>query len=123
VPFVGLPWTYLGFVPLLLWDGTACAALPQQGAGAGTTAPRGDLPRGGLQLDVFPRRAQVYVDGGYAGVVDDFRGYYRHLELPAGCHLIEIYERGYYPLTLTVVITPGRTLTYRNTLNYASRAD
>ena len=47
-------------------------------------------PVGGVQLDVEPRRAQVFVDGAYAGVVDDFRVYYQHLTLPAGHHRIVV---------------------------------
>src|SRR5262249_47426473 len=43
---------------------------------------------GGLQLDVEPRRADVYVDGVYAGPVADFSGYYHHLDLTAGYHRI-----------------------------------
>jgi hypothetical protein len=30
-------------------------------------------PIGGVQLDLEPRRAQVFVDGAYAGIVDDWR--------------------------------------------------
>src|SRR5207249_1377869 len=36
----------------------------------------GGVPIGGLQLDVEPRRTQVYVDGFFAGLVGDFSGYY-----------------------------------------------
>jgi hypothetical protein len=77
-------------------------------------------PTGGLQLDVEPRRAQVYVDGTYAGVVDDFAGYYRHLDLPAGPHRIDIVLDRYQPQTIGVVVSPGRTTTYRGTLTWAA---
>jgi hypothetical protein len=120
-PLLGLPWNYVGFVPLLLWDATMSAAVLQ--LGAIPQPSREGWPTGGVQLDVLPRRAQVYVDGRFAGVVDDFKGYYRHLELTAGSHLIEIIERGYYPLTVTVIVSPGRTVTYRNTLGQASSGD
>jgi hypothetical protein len=39
----------------------------------------GDVPIGGVQLDVTPWRSQVYVDGMLMGRVDDFRGYYHPL--------------------------------------------
>jgi hypothetical protein len=78
-----------------------------------------DAPVGGLQLDVEPRRAQVYVDGRHVGVVDQFSGYYHHLDLAAGWHHIEIVEPAYLPLTMAVLVSPGRTTTYRGTLTRA----
>jgi len=74
---------------------------------------------GGLQLDVEPRHAQVYADGWYVGAVDDFRGYYHHLEIGAGPHIIEIVAPDYEPLIIRVTVSPGRTTTYRGTLNRA----
>jgi len=71
---------------------------------------------GGLQLDIEPRRALVYVDGWYAGVVDQFSGYYHHLEVAAGPHTIEILATDYEPLAFDVAISPGRTTTYRASL-------
>jgi hypothetical protein len=73
-------------------------------------------PTGGVQLDVVPWSADVYVDGVRAGRVEDFRGYYRHLELPAGPHVIAIVKPGAEPLVANIVIVPGRTLTYRGSL-------
>ena len=70
-------------------------------------------PAGGVQLDVEPRRAQVFVDGAYAGIVDDFRGYYQHLMLPAGRHRFEIFTSGYMPLIFELTVVPDRTVTYR----------
>jgi hypothetical protein len=74
---------------------------------------------GGLQLDIEPRRALVYVDGWYAGMVEDFSGYYHHLETSAGWHMIEIVAPDYQPLMFDVAVSPGRTTTYRNSLNRA----
>lgn len=79
--------------------------------------PAGEAPTGGLQLDVQPWRAQVYVDGVRVGRVEDFKGYYQHLEVAAGPHQITIVETGYQPLVFDVVVTPGRTATYRGTLS------
>lgn len=76
-------------------------------------------PIGGLQLDVEPRRAQVFVDGAYAGVVGDFRGYYNHLALPAGLHRIEVLTPGFLPLIFEVMVVPDRTVTYRWSLQEA----
>jgi hypothetical protein len=82
-------------------------------------APDG-VPIGGLQLDVEPRRTQVYVDGFFAGVVGDFSGYYKHLDLPAGPHRIDLVETGYQPQTIGVVIAPGQTTTFRSTLSWTT---
>jgi PEGA domain-containing protein len=74
---------------------------------------------GGLQLDVQPRRADVYVDGVYAGPVSDFSGYYHHLDLTVGYHRLIIVTDKYEPLIVDVTVTPGRTETFRGVLSYA----
>ena len=76
--------------------------------------------RGGLQLDVQPWGAQVYVDGAYVGLVKSFTGYYSPLGLVPGPHVITIVALDYDPLTFDVVVSPGRTTTYRGTLSRAS---
>ena len=81
--------------------------------------PSGVAP-GGVQLDVQPWRAQVYVDGAYVGLVDDFKGYYHHLEIGAGPHVIVIVMPGYDPLIVDTLVSPGQVTTYRGTLNFAS---
>ena len=107
----GLAWGFLGFDAFWPWY-----TLTPSGAYQLALPPRDGTPAGGLQLDVDPRRAQVYVDGLYAGLVDEFSGYYHHLDLPSGLHLIEIFEPGYQPLILEIVVPPGRTTTYRGAL-------
>jgi hypothetical protein len=109
--YAGLAWGSLGFDTLWPWY-----TLPPSGTYQRALPPREGTPVGGLQLDVDPRRAQVYVDGSYVGLVDEFSGYYHHLDLPAGSHLIEIFESGYQPLILEIVVPPGRTTTYRGWL-------
>jgi hypothetical protein len=78
---------------------------------------------GGLQLDIEPRRALVYVDGWYVGLVDQFSGYYSHIDIGAGSHTIEILATDYEPLTFDIAISPGRTTTYRGSLQRAERND
>jgi hypothetical protein len=73
-------------------------------------------PTGGVQLDVLPWSAHVFVDGAPAGRVEEFRGYYQHLTLPAGPHVLAIVHPGYDPLVMDVVVVPGRTITWRATL-------
>lgn len=71
---------------------------------------------GGLKLKVRPRDAEVYVDGYYAGIVDDFDGAFQQLRLDAGGYHIEIRKPGMQPLGFDIHIQPGRTITYRGDL-------
>lgn len=50
---------------------------------------------GAVRLEVKPEEAQVYVDGYYAGIVDDFDGIFQRLYLRPGRHDLEIRLRGY----------------------------
>ena len=63
-----------------------------------------------------PVDAEVWVDGFYAGVVDDFDGTFQSLRLESGGYRIEIVAPGYEPLVFDVRITPGRKTTYRGDL-------
>lgn len=73
-------------------------------------------PTGEIRLDVSPRHAEVYVDGYYAGVVDDFDGFFQSLRLEEGPYRLEIVAPGYEPLVFDVRIQPGRKITYRGDL-------
>jgi hypothetical protein len=76
-----------------------------------------DGPTGGLRLKVEPRQAQVYVDGYYAGIVDDFNGHFQHLDMTAGPHHVEIRAPGYEPLAFDVTIQTHHTTEYRGALS------
>lgn len=71
---------------------------------------------GELRLQVSPRHAQVYVDGYYAGTVDDYDGTFQALKLESGAYQIEIVEPGYETLAFDVRINPGQKITYRGDL-------
>ena len=71
---------------------------------------------GELRLRVSPRWADVYVDGFYAGTVDQFDGVFQSLKLESGPYLIEIVAPGYEPLEVNVRISPGEKVTYRGDL-------
>ena len=75
-----------------------------------------DAPTGGVQLDMQPWSAEVYVDGALVGRVEQFRGYYEHLTLPAGPHIIAVVAPGRDPLIFAVAVVPGRVVTQRGTL-------
>jgi hypothetical protein len=58
----------------------------------------------------------VYVDGYFAGRVDDYDGIFQALKLEAGAHHIQIVAQGHSPLDFDVRIEPNRKITYRGTL-------
>ena len=70
-------------------------------------------PTGEIRLQVRPRQAEVYVDGFYAGRVDEFDGFIQALRLEEGPYTIELVAPGYEPLVFDVRIQPGRKITYR----------
>jgi hypothetical protein len=71
------------------------------------------LAYGSLRIVDAPRDAQVFVDGYYAGVVDDYDGVFQHLNLEVGSHHIEIEADGYPLIEFDVRIQPGQSITYR----------
>jgi hypothetical protein len=78
-----------------------------------------DAPTGGVQLDIQPWSAEVYVDGASVGRVEQFRGYYQNLTLPAGPHIIAVVAPGRDPLIVSVTVVPGRVVTQRGSLAVA----
>ena len=77
---------------------------------------RGGYVRSGharLRILDAPRHAEVYVDGYYAGIVDDFDGVFQHLELQPGPHQIEVRAPGFEPIVFDMQAIDGRTITYR----------
>ena len=92
--------------------------------GAGGSYPYGYTPRGyydplpghvygGLRITGAPREAQVFADGYYVGIVNDFDGVFQHVNLEAGEHHIEIESPGFEPVAFDVLVQPGRTITFR----------
>jgi len=71
---------------------------------------------GELRIDVSPRFADVYVDGYFAGRVDDFDGIFQSLQIEGGPHHIQIVAPGFVNLDFDVRIEPGRKITYRGAL-------
>jgi len=67
----------------------------------------------GVRIVDAPPDAQVFVDGYYMGIVEDFAGPNQHLNLTAGPHQIEIRFAGSQPIAFNVNVQAGRTITYR----------
>jgi len=92
--------------------------------GSGGSYPYGHTPRGyydpiaghaygGVRITDAPRNAQVFADGYYVGIVDDFDGVFQHVNLEAGEHRLEIQEPGFERIAFDVLVQPGRTITLR----------
>jgi hypothetical protein len=75
--------------------------------------PIAGRPYGGLRITGFSQIAQVFADGYYVGIVNDFDGVFQHLNLEAGPHQIEIREPGLQPIAFDVMVQAGRTVTFR----------
>lgn len=65
---------------------------------------------GAVRLKVKPREAQVFVDGYYVGIVDEFDGRFQRLRLDEGPQRIEIRLEGYETLVFDVRVLRGRTI-------------
>jgi hypothetical protein len=64
-------------------------------------------PESNLRLAVTPREASVYVDGYYAGTVDEFDGVLQRLHVTPGEHEIVFYLQGYRPLRQKLYLSPN----------------
>ncbi|MGQ0732415.1 MAG: PEGA domain-containing protein [Acidobacteriota bacterium] len=101
------------------WNPSYGGYAPYGGYGYGPSASGYGHAIGSVKLKVKPRDAEVYVDGYFAGHVDDFDGILQGLKLDSGAYQIEVRKPGYQSLQFDVMIQPGRTITYRGELNPA----
>jgi hypothetical protein len=69
-------------------------------------------PRGTLRLDTGPASAQLYIDGFYAGTVEEANRTEAGLSLPAGWHRLEIRAPGFVTPAINVTIEADRTVSY-----------
>ena len=72
--------------------------------------------RATVRLLVTPKEAAVYADGFYAGIVDDFNGFFEGLPLPPGGHEITLFLAGYRTARERVYLAPGSTFKLRDTM-------
>ena len=69
-----------------------------------------------LILDVDPPTAQVFADGSYIGIPEDFRLENGGAMLEPGPHRIDILARDYEPVSVDVNLTRGQSATFRHIL-------
>lgn len=66
-----------------------------------------------VRIQAAPREAQVYVDGYFVGVVDDFDGTFQRLRLPPGGHEITLHLNGYRNAVEKMYLQPRSTYRVR----------
>jgi hypothetical protein len=76
-------------------------------------------PYGGVRIDIPQRDGEVYVDGNFAGIVDNYDGNFQQLNLEPGTHTVEVRAPGFSTVNFDVNVEPGRTITYRTALRPA----
>lgn len=62
-----------------------------------------------IRTRVRPVEAEVWVNGYFAGIADDFDGVFQRLYLPAGEHVIEFHLDGYRNVRQKLYLQPGDT--------------
>jgi hypothetical protein len=66
-----------------------------------------------VRVQASPRDAQVYVDGYFVGIVDDFDGVLQRLRVPAGGHEITLHLNGYRNAGEKMYLQPQSTYRFR----------
>jgi hypothetical protein len=69
-----------------------------------------------LRLQVKPRETQVFVDGYYAGTVDDFDGIFQRLNAEPGEHDLELFLPGHLSYSQQLYLQPGRSMSLEHTM-------
>jgi len=64
----------------------------------------------------MPKDAEVYVDGYYAGIVDNFNGIFQWLNVRPGGHEFVLYRAGFQPVHQTVYLQPGSSFKLQYTM-------
>jgi hypothetical protein len=71
---------------------------------------------GSLKTEVTPKQTEVYVDGYYAGVADDFDGAFARLHAAPGGHAITLHLEGYRTVTQNLYLRPDSTVKLKETM-------
>jgi len=71
---------------------------------------------GAVDLGVKPKKAQVYVDGRYVGLVKHFDGYPNYLWIGQGTHSLTFYHPGYQNLVRAIVVDSGHVLKLKESM-------
>jgi len=67
-------------------------------------------PYGALDLNIKPKKAEVYIDGRLVGTVDSYDGFPRYLWIEAGPHELTVVMDGYENLERSVEVIPDQVV-------------
>ena len=113
--YPGWGWYYPGFYGSYWWPYGGWGAYGGYwgnpwGWGAGPVYHSEEDQTGSVRVLVDPSDARVYVDGYYAGTVDDFDGLFQRLHVAPGQHEITLKLEGYQTHRMRVYVSPDTTL-------------
>jgi hypothetical protein len=77
-------------------------------------ANRHDRQDSALRLQVSPRETEVFVDGYYAGTVNEYDGIFQRLRLEPGEYEMKLSLPGYRTVTQHLLLQPDKTLRIRH---------
>jgi len=103
------PFWYGGFYRPFYWG----PAVPYGSAYYGNTY----YDDASLRVQVTPKQTEVYVDGYYAGTVDDFDGVFQRLRLESGSHDLTLYLDGFKTVHQRIYVQPTSTFRVRYTMH------
>ena len=84
------------------------------GAYSAYGANRSYRPDSALRLQVSPRETEVFVDGYYAGTVNEYDGIFQRLRLEPGEYEMTLYLPGHRTVTQQLLLQPDKTLRLRH---------
>ena len=67
-----------------------------------------------LRVQVEPKETEVFIDGYWAGTVDDFDGFFQRMHLEPGEHEIELYLQGHRTERQKIYLQPNATFRIRH---------
>jgi hypothetical protein len=76
-----------------------------------------------LRFSIKPKEASVYVDGYFAGKVDEFDGTFQRLHVAPGEHEIVVYLPGHHSLKRRLYLSPNATRKIEGTLEPLAPGD
>jgi len=71
-------------------------------------------PDASVRFDVKPKDAAIYIDGYYAGLVDDYDGAFQRLRTAPGGHEITLFLEGYRTYSEQVYLSADNTFKLRH---------
>ena len=105
-PYYGAWWPYGSYG----WYGGGYWGYPWGWGGGGTVYHYVERESGSVRVLVDPAEARVYVDGYYAGTVDDFDGLFQRLNVSPGRHEIALKLEGYKTHRVKLYVAPDATV-------------